>query len=74
MRLLVLCKSLYGRSRHCSSKGGAIPPKMAFLATVVALLEACKLWANIPLVWSPTLVALNPAVATGIVTGRRTEK
>ena len=35
---------------------------MAFLATIVAPLEACKLGANIPLVRSPTLVALNPAL------------
>jgi len=60
--LLVLCKSMYYRSRHCSSKGGAVPPKVTFLVIVVALLEACKLWANIPLVWSPTLVAPNPAL------------
>jgi len=31
--LLVLCRSLYWRSRHCSSKGGAVPPKVALLAT-----------------------------------------
>jgi len=60
--LLVLHRSLYWRSRHCSSKGGAVPPKVAFLAIVVAPPEDCKLGADIPLVRSPTLVALNPAL------------
>jgi len=32
----MLSRSLYWRSHHCSSKGGAIFPKVAFLATVVA--------------------------------------
>ena len=40
-------------------EGGAILAKVAFLATIVAPLKACKLGANIPLVRSPTLVALN---------------
>jgi len=35
---------------------------VVLLATVVAPLEACKLLANIPLLWSLTLVALNPAL------------
>jgi len=60
--LLVLCRGLYWRSRHYSSKDGTVPPKVALLATIVALLEACKLGANIPLVRSPILVALNPVL------------
>jgi len=41
---------------------GAIFVEVALLATIVAPIEACKLGADISLVRSPTLVALNPAL------------
>ena len=57
--LLVLNWILNRGTRHYPRKRGAIPAEVAFLATIVASLEAYKLRADTPQVQSSTLVALN---------------
>jgi len=59
---LMLVRSLNWRVCRYPSKGGTILPKVAFLATVVALTISLHARAGVPQVWASTYVALYPAL------------